>query len=157
MNYRKIWEEYHNEKLPTGWHVHHIIPQCKGGSHDIQNLLAVPAHIHARLHEKDRHGVGAWSGSGKCKLSGENRTEAQMTGDLKQGLTRSQLYVGSKNSMYGKTHTAETKQQMSKSNKKAMSSPKWKLDCDHCGKIMDKGNFTRYHGDKCKIKEQKYD
>ena len=30
---------------------------------------------------------------------------------------------------------------------------KIKLNCDHCGKIVDKGNFTRWHGDKCTSKK----
>ena len=28
-----------------------------------------------------------------------------------------------------------------------------KLQCMHCLKILDKGNYTKYHGEKCKIKE----
>jgi len=30
---------------------------------------------------------------------------------------------------------------------------KIKLNCDHCGKIVDKGNFTRWHGDNCRSKK----
>lgn len=28
-----------------------------------------------------------------------------------------------------------------------------KLQCIHCLRILDKGNYTKYHGDKCKFKE----
>ena len=30
-----------------------------------------------------------------------------------------------------------------------------KKTCEHCGKILDCGNFARYHGSKCKFREIK--
>lgn len=50
-------------------------------------------------------------------------------------------------SFTGKTHTQESITKM-----KEKHSNRVKLKCPHCNKIIDKPNYTRYHGDKCKFK-----
>lgn len=59
--------------------------------------------------------------------------------------------VGKDNPFFGKTHTTETKELFK--TRPQNKTPPWikiKKECPHCGKILDPGNFTRYHGDKCK-------
>jgi group I intron endonuclease len=52
---------------------------------------------------------------------------------------------GDKNPMFGKVHTEDTKniQRQKAINRK-------KKECDHCKKIVDVSNYSRWHGDKCK-------
>jgi hypothetical protein len=60
---------------------------------------------------------------------------------------------GANNGFYGKTHSVETVEKI-KTRLKGKPTP-WAqkyLICTHCGKKMDLGNFTRYHGDRCKLK-----
>ena len=85
---------------------------------------------------------------------------------------------GAKNGMYGKTHTVESRQKISESgcnkekwlgkthtveSRQKMRKPKNhgdkireialnrpKMQC-FCGKVVDKLNYLRWHGDKCKM------
>lgn len=57
------------------------------------------------------------------------------------------LQTGHK-SFAGKTHTEESIALMRKGH-----ANRARLACPHCNKILDKPNFTRYHGDRCKFKE----
>ena len=51
-------------------------------------------------------------------------------------------------SFTGKKHSAESITKMKEGH-----SNRLKLECPHCKKIIDKPNYTRYHGDKCKFKD----
>ena len=48
MNYRKIWEEFNDKKIPEGYEIHHM-----DGNHrnnDPQNLLCVSIQEHLDIH-----------------------------------------------------------------------------------------------------------
>jgi len=47
-NHRKIYEELMG-RIPAGWHVHHV--NSKKWDNRIKNLIALPAHFHAYIHE----------------------------------------------------------------------------------------------------------
>jgi hypothetical protein len=49
-------------------------------------------------------------------------------------------------SFTGKSHSEESIERMKKSHANRET-----LTCCHCGKTLDKPNYTRYHGDKCKL------
>ncbi len=51
-NYRREYERYLGVPLPTGIHVHHI--DHNQNNHDIENLVAIPASLHARYHFLER-------------------------------------------------------------------------------------------------------
>jgi hypothetical protein len=60
---------------------------------------------------------------------------------------------GTNNGFYGKTHSAEFKEQLS-NNRKGKPAP-WtnkKQLCCFCNKEYDLGNFKRYHGENCHYK-----
>jgi len=60
---------------------------------------------------------------------------------------------GEKNGFYGKTHSIEFKERLS-SDRKGQK-PSWhgkKMLCQHCNKEFDVGNYSRYHGDKCRYR-----
>ena len=92
----------------------------------------------------------------------------------KQKFLRSEHNTGSGNPMWGKQHTEETKRLIGKlatGRKTGRTSEtftdSWKQNiskgvsnqkqhsCPHCSKTMFAGNYTRWHGDKCKRKEWK--
>jgi hypothetical protein len=62
----------------------------------------------------------------------------------------------------GKTHTKEHRDNHLQSLMKTLNSPgyvhpnkgvpKRKINCEHCGRDFDPGNFKRYHGENCKTK-----
>lgn len=49
-------------------------------------------------------------------------------------------------SFTGKSHSAESIERM-----KASHANRERLTCPYCNKTLDKPNYTRYHGDKCKL------
>lgn len=60
--------------------------------------------------------------------------------------------VGKDNPFYGKKHTTEMKEYFK--TRPQNETPPWtkiKKQCPHCGKVLDPGNYTKYHGDKCKL------
>lgn len=59
----------------------------------------------------------------------------------------SELTSGKNNPMYGKTHSIETLEKISKN---IIESKKIKIECEYCHKEVDKGNYNRWHGDNCK-------
>jgi len=52
-------------------------------------------------------------------------------------------------SLTGRTHTKEHNDKVAASLRGRV---RQKLQCPHCGTIMDVGNYTKHHGDKCKKK-----
>lgn len=58
--------------------------------------------------------------------------------------------------MKGKHHTDETKKKLSEARKGVSSPNKGKkaktIKCEYCGKEINAGNYTRWHGDNCKHK-----
>jgi hypothetical protein len=58
------------------------------------------------------------------------------------------LVSGEKNGFYGKHHSEE---QRKKKSLEKQSAPK--IICPHCNKSVDHMNYSRWHGDKCKFKE----
>lgn len=58
--------------------------------------------------------------------------------------------VGEANGFYNKSHSPQTlthlreKQQANRKNNRVI--------CEHCNKDLDKANYSRHHGDKCKLK-----
>jgi len=48
MNYRKLYEEYHNLKIPKDWDIHHI--DADRENNKIDNLIMLPSKLHQALH-----------------------------------------------------------------------------------------------------------
>ena len=48
--YKKIYESYHNIKIPKGMHIHHI--DGNRHNHDIINLLLCTPEEHQLIHKK---------------------------------------------------------------------------------------------------------
>lgn len=49
-NTKRIYEKFHNIKLPKGMVVHHVLPVRLGGTHDVDNLVAMTVQEHADAH-----------------------------------------------------------------------------------------------------------
>ena len=48
MKYRTLYEK-HIEKIPKGWHVHHI--DFNHNNNSLDNLIAVPEIVHTVIHQ----------------------------------------------------------------------------------------------------------
>jgi len=88
-------------------------------------------------------------------------------------LKMSEVTSGENNGMYGKTHTLEARNKIKKARKKQINPMfgkthsneskmkmknshlnKKKIECPYCLRTFDPGNFSRYHGEKCSLKNQ---
>ena len=67
---------------------------------------------------------------------------------LKKSLSMKGKNAG-KQSRLGKLHTNDTHKKMSETQK--LNRIKMRVVCEHCGKDVDKPNYARFHGSKCKI------
>ena len=95
-------------------------------------------------------------------MTGKKR--APFSNEWKQRLSESG--AGENNSMYGKTHTEETRKKMSAKatgRKQSAETIKKKADalrgttrpkkqCPHCNKMIAVNTYPRWHGDNCKYK-----
>lgn len=52
MGYRQDYEKYYKIKLDNNWDVHHI--DYNHNNNDVNNLVALPNHLHQKLHEAYR-------------------------------------------------------------------------------------------------------
>ena len=48
MNYRKLYEEHHDLKIPKDWDIHHI--DADRENNKINNLIMLPSKLHQALH-----------------------------------------------------------------------------------------------------------
>jgi hypothetical protein len=46
--YRKVWQDYHNQSIPKGWHIHHIDGNHENNHPD--NLMCVSPFVHWCIH-----------------------------------------------------------------------------------------------------------
>jgi len=140
-NYRKIWEEHNQQKIPKGYHIHHI-----DGNHDNNdplNLECLSADDHWRRHYEQGDIVaingkfiqgaseagkkGGANGKGKPKIWGEGRQSQVMKESYKRrggsplkGCILSDERIknitlavqGESNPMFGRKHSDESKELM---------------------------------------------
>jgi group I intron endonuclease len=88
----------------------------------------------------------------RCGMYGKKQSEQQ-----KQLVSKS---------LKGRKHTEEHNKKHHDSLMKTLTNPNYihpnkgkskpKKNCEHCGKIIDNGNYKRYHGEKCKFKKEVY-
>lgn len=140
INYRKIWEEYNNQKIPKGYHIHHIDGNRE--NNDPENLQCVSPEEHFMIHYLQGDSVALYGkfiqgaaeagskGGKKGKGGTKNRPEhakrrsteviakwsRENKGRKDSEETRKKKSLatsGEKNGMYNKKHTSEAKQKMS--------------------------------------------
>ena len=74
INYRKLYEEHHNLKIPKDWEIHHI--DANRDNNKLKNLIMLPKQLHRALHNyvgllprKELMIVRRWYMKKKSKLS----------------------------------------------------------------------------------------
>ena len=113
-DYRKVWEDYHNTKIPDGYHIHHL--DGDGYNDDPENLICVSPNTHFWIHhfQGDRFaGV-----RGRIKLfnqSGRKPTEATKEkmrlanrGKIRTEVTKEKMRIAAT----GRKATEATKEKM---------------------------------------------
>jgi hypothetical protein len=93
-----------------------------------------------------------WNSNKNSKLSGLNKNK-----------TYEEMYGLEKSKELKELRSRSSKEARKKDghllNKRLLNSGKHvsqkKLTCHHCGKVVDKANHTRWHGDNCKLKKDR--
>ena len=150
-------------------HKHHIVPKHAGGTDDPDNLVELTPMEHAEAHHllwclhKNPFDKMAWltlSGSvGKediisMKLSAAGKKAQQFIDYAKRGEklrgSNNGMFnmTGEKNHFFGKKHSEQKRKEISEATKAATPD----IECEHCGKLANTGNYKRWHGDNCKLK-----
>ena len=80
-------------------------------------------------------------------VSGENNPMYDKHHSVESKKRMSLAQKGEKSYWYGRKHTDETKIKMRKP--KGLQK---RIICPHCGKESNAGNYSRWHGDNCKLK-----
>ena len=98
----------------------------------------------------------AWKESASKNRKGliphhKNKTFEELYGkDRATEIKKKVANIGEKNGFFGKQHTEE---QRKKKSAEKLAAPK--IRCYYCNKEVDSMNYARWHGDKCKHKENK--
>ena len=135
--------------------VHHIIPKCKGGSDDPDNLVSLTAREHFIAHRL------LW-------LHYRDRSTAMAFWSMCRGrVTDSRTYQAAKEAnvfaQKGKKLSEETKAKI-KANNARKGKPNWnsgkkwtkkKVQCTQCGEWTSEDHNKRWHEDKCQLAEYK--
>jgi hypothetical protein len=136
----------------------------------------------ANLKDEDGKDGGDPGPIGRKKISesklGKKHTpeQNQKKSERQQGTTKSSEWVekrsGKNHHFYGKSRpdmkarTGEAHHNYGKTWKKKpddiekqkgdnnpMKNPKWQMTCEHCGILVNKGLYGRWHGNKCRVKK----
>lgn len=136
---------------------HHITPRCLGGDNTINNLVCLTAKEHyvahlllAKIYNTKEL---LWAVISFRSSNGNTRFTGSMYESFR--IKQSKLTSGRNNINYGKStwnkglqFSEESKRKMSNSHLKQRES---KIVCPHCGKSVDGANFSKWHGDNCKL------
>ena len=211
MDYQKIYIKLTSKKdrdLPIKER-HHIIPKSIGGDDSPENLVDLTPREHYLAHkllvkitkgeDRKKMAFALWrmTVSGRVKTNSREYESARKTfvenmSEFRTGKKfgkhsdearkkASARSVGEKNNMFGKNHTTESKEKISKnrsgklvgkdnhffgkthseesrkimgekSSKRQKGVPKQKYECHYCGGMFAPNMLDRWHNDNCKNK-----
>jgi hypothetical protein len=144
--YRSIWVQHHGPipKDHTGrpYDIHHIDGNRK--NNDINNLVAVPIHIHYAIHYEQKDWMAAHALSLRMQMTEEDRSdiikkmsESKKGKKLSDEIKKKCARPGNLNGMYNKKHSEESIELMKKNRKgKGLGKKSWRT----------KNNFKPMYG-----------
>jgi len=157
--------------IPDGYHVHHIIPQCLGGTHDPSNLIALHPDDHISVHKLRGDKISDNFFLVTKNIYGENNPfyGKKHTEETKLAISKSKKgrCGGEKHPLWGKKHSAESKEKNRQSNlgKKHTEETKIKMrkphrkhkiiTCPHCDKEGHDNVMYRWHFGNCRNRNDK--
>jgi group I intron endonuclease len=118
---------------------------------------------HFNTKEPNGYNLTHGGGFGRLSFESEKKRRNSLKGRKFSEEHRRKIGEKSKVCNLGRNHTEETRRKMSKSSKgkklsedsiRKMSESKKnekKVICEHCGKESNRGNYLRWHGERCKI------
>lgn len=136
----------------TIYHTHHIVPKHMGGSDDPSNLVRLTIDEHAMAHLKLFEEYGKWQDLCAYKVLSYEIGQEEAVAIAKREAGRTGGYANGrrKGMKYKKRKPLKPHPYVVNPNSSPITN---KLECPHCMRIIDRGNFARYHGDKCKMKQ----
>lgn len=141
MNYIRVyWSIIHNRlyNIPDGYvEHHHIIPRSEGGPDNNDNIVDLTAREHyichlllSKIYNDDKMWYAVycmtWRGTNHDRQFKTNSRIYEMI-KLKCSEMKSKTFSGEGNGMFGKHHTKETREKISKTRKERIRSGKIKI------------------------------
>jgi hypothetical protein len=158
---------------------HHIIPKSLGGDNSLENLVVLTAREHFVCHwlltkmvENKKYKYQLWNafscmlyrerpGQQRYKVNGKTFENIKKTGSV----IKSWKNLGSRNPMFGKTRSEESRKKQSASTtgkivsettrqklrENMLGKPKVKKICPNCERLVSPNMLKRWHGDNCKV------
>lgn len=168
-NYRKIYEQHHGpipkDKDGRSYEIHHI--DGNRDNNDPNNLQCVSIQEHYDIH----YSQGDWAAclvmAGRMKISPKQKSELSRKAQLalvEKGIHSSSRRTSSDFTPEWRANISAAKKgkptwnkgilrtEAEKAKMRRGHSNREHIECPHCKRIIDKPNFTRYHGDKCKVR-----
>jgi len=163
-NYRKIWEEANNAKIPKGYHIHHIDGNHNNNNPD--NLLCVSVQEHFNIHKSQ----GDWGACylflrNKCLiLTPEERSDIARKTALERmkagthnfiGSNEKRIKDGTNNFLGGDMQRKNAIKDIENGTHNFIVNHPTKqiVTCPHCNKSGPKPQMLQWHFDKCKSKK----
>ena len=160
-HYRKVWQQHHNASLLPGIEIHHI-----DGDHtnnNPANLIAIPVKEHYNIHyQQGDYAACLLIKKQRMILTKEERSDLSRRLAIQraqEGTHPSQLMVqnGTHPFLGGKVQSESNKNRLKNGthNFIGSSNPAYsrtKKTCEYCGTECFPNNYTRWHGEKCKVK-----
>ena len=129
--YQNITDRAKNRNLGSYTEKHHIQPRSLGGTDESSNLVALTAREHFICHwllvkmttGQDHHKMLNALRMMRAEKSGQERYNTKITARVYESIKQeyaelqSKQFIGKGNGFYGKTHTEEARQKISKANK----------------------------------------
>jgi hypothetical protein len=162
--YAKLVEELHNSEIPESAKINYKkagIDRAKkrkdaGLCGTFKDKKHTPESLDLMKLAASRSKSDAWKESASKNRKGrtpfnKGKTFEELYGEEKATeLKKKVANVGEKNGFFGKQHSEE---QRKKKSAEKLSAPKVK--CYYCNKEVDHMNFSRWHGENCKHKDNK--
>lgn len=146
----------HSEEITKNYYEkHHILPKCKNGSDDINNIIWLTPQEHYKAHmllalenPTDISLVTAWNA-----MSGWKKEIRQITITADEyavkrellSINMSQRQQGSNNSFYGKHHTKDTRKLISSKGKGVKRSEEFKRNCSQRQQGTNNSFYGKHH------------
>ncbi len=187
--YKNITDNARGRLLETYTEQHHVIPKSLGGPDEPDNIVYLTAREHFICHwlltkiytGKDKHKMLNALRMMRAENPNQQRYKTKITSRVYENLKKeysilqSKKHLGKNNPMYGRTHSEETRQKISKANsgriqpqsekekqiqaqtgrKRAPFSKEWKEKLAESNRGENNGMYGKKHTESSKLKMSK--
>jgi hypothetical protein len=133
----------------TIYHIHHIVPKHMGGTDDPSNLTRISVEEHAAAHLELYQKFGKWQDLCAYKVLSYEITQPEAVAMAKREAGRAGG-IAARGKRKGMKFCVKSGHPYTLDPSRSPITKK--IECPYCNRSIDRGNYARYHGDRCKMK-----